>query len=121
MGGAKYRGGPGVLAWALNRLTGIAVLVFLLLHITETTMLGFGPRAYNAALFIYRQAWFKPLEFLLVAAVIYHAGYGILVMILDFWPGSTAVYRRMLWIGAIVYGAVTVPLGAWMMRRLFGF
>ena len=115
-----YRGGPGMLAWALHRISGVAVLLFLFMHILETSMLTFGPEAYNAAFNIYRQAWFKPIEFLLVAAVLYHAGNGILVMIVDVWPASTRVYRRIFWAGAAVYVAVLIPVGFVMMRRLFG-
>ena len=115
-----YRGGPGMLAWALHRITGVAVLLFLFMHVIETSMLGFGPRAYNFTLGIYRQLWFKPIEFLLVAAVLYHAGNGILVMILDFWPASTRYYRRLFWAGAALYVALIIPVGFVMMRRLFG-
>lgn len=116
-----YRGGPGMLAWALHRVSGIAVLLFLFMHILETTMIGFGPDLYNATINIYKQPWFKPIEFLLVAAVIYHAGNGIVVMILDFWPQATKAYRKMVWTGAVIYAAIVIPLGAWMMRSLFGF
>lgn len=116
-----YRGGPGMLAWVLHRITGVAVLLFLFMHILETTMLGFGPDLYNATLSIYKQTWFKPIEFLLVAAVIYHAGNGIIVMLLDFWPNATRVYRTMVWTGAVIYAAIVIPLGAFMMRGLFGF
>lgn len=116
-----YRGGPGMLAWMLHRLTGIGVLLFLFMHILETTALGFGPDAYNAAFSIYRQLWFKPIEFLLVAAVIYHAGNGIIVMLVDFWPRAVRIYRTLVWAGAALYVAIIIPLGAWMMRPLFGF
>lgn len=110
-----------MLAWALHRISGIAVLLFLFMHILETTMIGFGPDLYNSTLNIYKHLWFKPIEFLLVAAVIYHAGNGIIVLILDFWPQATKVYRRMVWAGAVLYVAIVIPLGAWMMRRLFRF
>jgi succinate dehydrogenase / fumarate reductase cytochrome b subunit len=115
-----YRGSPGMLAWALHRITGVAVLLFLLAHIVETSMLALGPDAYNRAISIYKQPWFKPLEFLLVAAVLYHAGNGIMVMILDFWPASTRSYRRMFWIGAGLYAAAMVPVAYLMLGKLLG-
>jgi succinate dehydrogenase / fumarate reductase cytochrome b subunit len=114
-----YRGGPGMLAWALHRITGVAVLVFLLLHILETSMLLYGPEAYNHALALYKQPWFKPLEFLLVAAVVYHAGNGILVMILDLFPRTTRSYRRMFWAGAVLYAVVMLPVAVLMLRPIF--
>ncbi len=114
-----YRGGPGMLAWALHRVTGVAVLLFLLLHIVETSLLLYGPDAYNRAIALYKQPWFKPLEFLLVAAVVYHAGNGILVMILDLFPRATRWYRRMFWVGAALYVGVMVPVAVLMLRPIF--
>lgn len=110
-----------MLAWVLHRVTGVAVLLFLFMHILETTTLGFGPVAYNSAFNIYRQLWFKPFEFLLVAAVLYHAGNGLIVMVLDVWPSATRIHRPLVWGGAIVFAAIIIPLGAWMMRALLRF
>lgn len=109
-----------MLAWALHRITGVAVLLFLLAHIIETSMLTVSPDAYNRAIGLYRQPWFKPLEFLLVAAVLYHAGNGIMVMILDFRPAATRSYRRMFWIGAAVYAALMVPVAYVMLGKAVG-
>ncbi|GBD28189.1 Succinate dehydrogenase 2 membrane subunit SdhC [bacterium HR31] len=114
-----YRGGPGMLAWVLHRITGVAVLVFLLLHIVETSMLLYGPEAYDRALALYKQPWFKPFEFLLVAAVVYHAGNGIVVLILDLFPHATRWYRTLFWVGATAYVVVMVPVAVIMLRPLF--
>lgn len=115
-----YRGHPGMLAWALHRVTGVAVLLFLLMHIIETSLITVGPEAYNRAIELYRQPWFKPLEFLLVAAVIYHAGNGVMVMILDFLPTPSATYRRMFWVGAGLYVAALVPVAYLILGGLVG-
>lgn len=115
-----YRGSPGMLAWMLHRITGVAVLLFLLAHIIETSMLMVSPGAYNRAIGLYRQPWFKPLEFLLVAAVLYHAGNGLMVMILDFWPAATRAYRRMFWIGAGLYIAALIPVAYLILGKLVG-
>jgi succinate dehydrogenase / fumarate reductase cytochrome b subunit len=115
-----YRGHPGMLAWVLHRVTGIAVLVFLLMHIVETSMITVSPQAYNRALDLYRQPWFKPLEFLLVAAVLYHAGNGIMVMILDVFPTPSRTYRRMFWVGAGVYTALLLPVAYFMLGGVVG-
>lgn len=115
-----YRGHPGMLAWALHRITGLAVLLFLFAHIVETSMIMVGPEAYNKAIELYRQPWFKPLEFLLVAAVLFHAGNGIMVMIVDFIPTPSRTYRRMFWIGAGLYTALLVPVAYLMLGGLVG-
>lgn len=115
-----YRSSPGMLAWALHRMTGVAVLIFLFAHIVETSMLTVSPQAYDRAISLYRQPWLKPFEFLLVAAVLYHAGNGLMVMILDFWPAATRVYRRMFWVGAAVYVTLLVPVAYVMLGKLVG-
>jgi succinate dehydrogenase / fumarate reductase cytochrome b subunit len=109
-----------MLAWVLHRITGVAVLVFLLAHIVETSMLTVSPEAYDRAIALYRQPWFKPLEFLLVAAVLYHAGNGLMVMILDAWPAATRAYRRMFWVGAAVYATLLVPVAYLLLGKLVG-
>lgn len=114
-----YRGGPGMLAWALHRITGIAVLLFLLAHIVETSMLLYGPEAFNHTLALFKQPWFKPLEFLLVAAVVYHAGNGVVVLILDLFPYATRRYRTMFWVGAGAYVVLMIPVAVIMLRPLF--
>jgi succinate dehydrogenase / fumarate reductase cytochrome b subunit len=115
-----YRGHPGMFAWILHRLTGIAVLVFLFMHIYETSMILVSPEAYNRAIGLYRQPWFKPLEFLLVAAVLYHAGNGLLVMVLDFLPMPSRAYRRLLWAGAAIYVVALIPVAYLMLGSLVG-
>jgi succinate dehydrogenase / fumarate reductase cytochrome b subunit len=109
-----------MLAWILHRVTGIAVLIFLFMHIYETSLILVGPEAYNKAIAVYRQPWFKPLEFLLVAAVLYHAGNGILIMVLDFLPMPSRTYRTMLWAGAAVYALVLIPVAYLILRGLVG-
>ncbi|MDQ7859243.1 MAG: succinate dehydrogenase, cytochrome b556 subunit [Armatimonadota bacterium] len=115
-----YRGHPGMLAWVLHRITGLAVLLFLFAHIVETSMILVSPEAYNKAIELYRQPWFKPLEFLLVAAVLFHAGNGLMVMIIDFIPTPSRTYRRMFWIGAGVYAVLLVPVAYFMLGGLVG-
>lgn len=108
-----------MLAWVLHRITGVAILLFLFMHIVETAMLMYGPEAYNKAIELYRQPWFKPLEFLLVAAVVYHAGNGVIIMILDLFPRATRWYRRMFWVGAAAYAALMTPVAFLMLRPMF--
>lgn len=115
-----YRGSPGMLAWVLHRITGLAVLLFLFMHIIETSMLMRGPEAYNRALDLYRQPWFKPIEFLLVAAVLYHAGNGLMVMFMEWRPTPSRAYRRMFWVGAGVYAAVLIPVAYFMLGKVVG-
>ena len=45
--GTVYRGGTGQWSWAFHRITGVAVFLFLLAHIVDTALVGFGPDLYN--------------------------------------------------------------------------
>jgi succinate dehydrogenase / fumarate reductase cytochrome b subunit len=102
-----------MLAWAMHRLTGVGVLLFLFMHIYETSLILQDPSVYNHALELYRQWWFKPVEFALVAAVIYHAGNGVLVMLVDLMPNATRWHKKAVSYGAVIFGLVMIPV-AWL-------
>jgi succinate dehydrogenase / fumarate reductase cytochrome b subunit len=107
-----------MLAWALHRITGVGILLFLFTHIVTISTLLYGPEAFDRALDLYRQPWFKPFEFLLVASVVYHAGNGILVMILDLFPRAARSYRKIFWAGAVAYVVVMAPVAVIMLTRM---
>jgi succinate dehydrogenase / fumarate reductase cytochrome b subunit len=106
----RYRISWSQLAWFGHRLSGIGVLVYLIMHVVETSMVLFGPDVYNAAIGIFRNLPARLLEILLMAALVYHSLNGLRVIVLDFWPASTAFYRPMTY-GVIVATALAmVPL-----------
>jgi succinate dehydrogenase / fumarate reductase, cytochrome b subunit len=96
-----YRGGTGMIAWLLHRLTGLGVLVFVFAHVLDTALISWGPGAYNKAIHLYRLTGFRIGEILLVGAVLYHALNGIRITIMDFWPQATVVQKKL-------YGAVVI-------------
>jgi succinate dehydrogenase / fumarate reductase cytochrome b subunit len=49
----RYRGGFGHWTFLLHRLTGLGVLVFLLAHIVDTALLGWGPDVFNRVMAVY--------------------------------------------------------------------
>ena len=50
----RYRISWSQLAWFGHRLSGIGVLIYLIMHVVETSMVLFGPDVYNAAVGIFR-------------------------------------------------------------------
>src|SRR5260221_294947 len=68
-----YQLKEGQIAYILHRVSGVAVILFLFVHLVENFFLLMGPAAYNAAIGIYDHWWFRLGEFGLVAAVVYHA------------------------------------------------
>jgi succinate dehydrogenase cytochrome b subunit len=90
-----YRGGPGMWSWILHRGSGLAVLGFLFLHVLDTSLVMFGPKAYNRMAHFYESALFRPLEVLLMFLVIYHAFNGLRVILVDFWPKGVRYEKRL--------------------------
>jgi succinate dehydrogenase / fumarate reductase, cytochrome b subunit len=114
-----YRGGGGMWAWILHRGSGLAVLGFLFLHVVDTSLVMFGPNAYNTMARIYESTLFRPLEVLLMFLVIYHSFNGLRVIVVDFWargPRYQALLSRGVW--AITL-ALFLPSAYLMLSPLF--
>ena len=109
-----YRSGVGQWSWALHRLTGVGVLLFLFAHILDTALIILGPNLYNKIIGIYRLPLFGLAEIGLFAAVLYHSLNGVRICIIDFWPASTR-YHKQMWGGVmLLFFAVFLPV-AWIM------
>jgi succinate dehydrogenase / fumarate reductase cytochrome b subunit len=105
----RYRGRAGQWAWIFHRLTGLGVLLFVFLHIVDTSLIGWGPRAYNHAIALYRMTGFRIGEILLVGAVLYHALNGIRIIVMDFWPQTTVIQKQLLYGVLVMFVALYVP------------
>ncbi|MEO6295024.1 MAG: succinate dehydrogenase, cytochrome b556 subunit [Candidatus Limnocylindria bacterium] len=111
-----YRVSWAQLAWFGHRASGLGVLLYLFMHIVETSTVLLGPDAYNAAIGIFKNLPARLLEILLMAALVYHALNGLRVIVMDFWPSTTIYYRPLTYgvIGATV--VAMVPLAFIMLR-----
>jgi succinate dehydrogenase / fumarate reductase, cytochrome b subunit len=86
---ARYRGQEGQLSFILHRLTGLGTLLFLAIHILDTSTVYFFPSLYEHAIAIYRSTPFMIGEIILVFSVIYHGINGARIAIFDlFLPGK---------------------------------
>jgi succinate dehydrogenase / fumarate reductase cytochrome b subunit len=92
------------LAWFGHRASGIGVLVYLFMHIVETSMLLFGPEVYDAAVGIFKNLPARLGEVVLMAALVYHALNGLRVIAMDFWPSLTIYYRPL------TYGVIAATI-----------
>lgn len=64
--------------YILHRITGLGILLFLLIHLTMTTVFRIqGQDVWEATMNILHNPWFKFGEYLVVVAVIYHALNGL--------------------------------------------
>ncbi len=106
-----YRVSWAQLAWFGHRASGLGVLLFLFLHIVETSTVLFGPEVYDFTQTFYANLPAKIGEVLLMAALVYHSLNGLRVIVMDFWP-STTIYYRPLAYGVIAATTIAmVPLG----------
>lgn len=109
-----------MLSWILHRVTGVGILLFLVLHIFDIFLLGFGPDVFNELLFIYSAWWARILEVFLLFGVLFHAVNGARIIIQDFSPRLWRYERQMIWAEV----AIVLPLLVWgsyvFLRPLFG-
>ncbi len=73
------RGGVGLFAFALNRLTGLGLVVYLFIHLLVLSLLAQGPNAWNDFVRLARSPWFLVLDIVLIAAILIHGLNGIRV------------------------------------------
>ncbi len=111
-----YRVSWAQLAWFGHRASGLGVLLYLFMHIVETSTLLLGPDVYDAAVGLFRNLPARLGEIVLMAALVYHALNGLRVIAMDFWPSLTVYYRPLTYgvIGATI--VAMVPLSFIMIR-----
>jgi succinate dehydrogenase / fumarate reductase, cytochrome b subunit len=109
-----YKGGIGQWSWALHRLTGVGVGLFLLIHILDTALLMLGPAWYNRIIAVYRMPLFGWMEMGLFAAVLYHALNGIRIIVIDFRMEAVAHYKKLFAVQMVLFCAIFLPV-AWIM------
>ena len=119
-----YRGGQGMWSWALQRITGVAVFFFLLVHVLDIALVRVSPEAFDLVIATYKTPIVNLLEVGLVGAVLYHALNGIRVVLVDFWSKGPRYQKQMLWGVAAVWVIVMIPGTYYMMlhtiEALFG-
>ncbi len=78
-----YRPREGMIAFLLHRISGLAVLLFLSIHIVDTSLVYFFPASYKDAIALYRTPGFMLAEIALMAGVIYHGLNGFRLALFD--------------------------------------
>ena len=106
----RYRIRVGMFAWMLHRLTGLALVGYLVVHIWGLKAIT-NPDAYNALIASYHAPIFKVGEFLLLGAVVYHALNGMRIVLIDF-MGWSPNQQKLFWaLGAVA--AVLFAVGGY--------
>jgi len=119
--GITYRGREGHYAWLLHRVGGLGIMAFLLLHILDIFLVGFGPEVFGKFLILYTWPPFKIAELGLIFGVVYHAFNGVRIILVDFWPNRFSnlrtqrnLFRIVLVLTLIVFiPAAIATVGPW--------
>jgi len=111
-------------SWVAHRITGVAVYLFLLVHVLDTALVRVDANVYDAVIASYKTPIVNLLEVGLVAAVLFHALNGIRVILVDFWSQGPRFQRAMLWVVMAVWFVLMVPGAFFMLRhtvqKMFG-
>ena len=100
----------GMLAFVIQRVTGLGLLFYLFLHVHTIHLLR-DPKSFDAALATFSQPLFKLGEIALLATVILHALNGIRITMVDLGVGLDR-QRQTFWYFAMGVGAVIFIAGA---------
>ncbi|MCL4239211.1 MAG: succinate dehydrogenase, cytochrome b556 subunit [Anaerolineae bacterium] len=117
----RYRGQLGQWSWVLHRVSGLGTVLFLILHVIDTSWAAFYPKDYEQAIREYQSPLFTVGEFLLVACVVYHAFNGLRIILLDYKPAWWAYQRRAATLVFVATLLVLAPTFILMVGHVLDF
>ena len=98
--GFRYRGGGPMWAWILHRVSGLAMVLFVGMHILASfSMQQFAGDLATSINIVYESVYFQIFVFFIV---LYHGLNGLRIIILDTWP-QLLEYQRILGEGWLTY------------------
>ncbi|MCA9958187.1 MAG: succinate dehydrogenase, cytochrome b556 subunit [Anaerolineales bacterium] len=101
----------GSWAFALNRLTGLALTVYLFLHLAILSKLLQGESGWNEFLALARSPLFLLLDIILIFGILFHGLNGIRVALVGMGVGARQ-HRRLFWV-LMVIGTLLLLVSAW--------
>lgn len=115
-----YKGQSGMWSWLLHRIAGLGILLFLLVHIVDISLLNFGPDVYNEGIAFFGVGIIRVISLALIAAVLYHSFNGIRIMLVDFWPKGAKYQGVMFAIVMVVTIICFLPMAWYVIAPMFG-
>ena len=113
----RYRWHLGYVAWLLNRITGIAITCYLVIHIWVIHHLTKGPESFDQVMGFVQQPLFKLGEIGLLGIILYHAANGVRCLFIEWGGGARYQKKLFLWVMAVgvilfIFGAYPILLSA---------
>lgn len=107
-----YRGREGQWAFLLHRLSGLAILAYLLLHVFSIGSFILGEKFYMTIHHTYDLWPFRVGLIFVTAGVVYHSFNGLRIIVMDF-TGAGVAYQRQMWYGVMAITVLATLYAAW--------
>lgn len=108
-----YRGREGQWAFYLHRLSGLAILAYLLIHVISIGSLIFGEEVYMVIHERYDFWVFRVGLIFITAGVLYHSLNGLRIVLMDF-TGRGVAIQRQLWYLVLILSLLGTAYAAWI-------
>ena len=105
-------------AWFLQRLTGVALVGYLFLHILVISTVQAGQDAFDSVLIVLQKPFFVVLDLFLIAAVVYHALNGVRVLLFDLGIGLKQ-QAGLFWVCIVLTTILTLVAGYFSLPLIF--
>ena len=104
--GLRYKGRQGMLNWALHRITGLGILLFVGTHVV-VSFFGqqFGTDAAFAINTVY-ESW--PFQIFVYFSVLFHALNGTRLALMDLFPALIRFQKELIWLQWTIFVPVYV-------------
>lgn len=105
----SYKKDSGSWAWILHRITGIALIAYLFLHVYSLSPLTQGEAAFNAKMQQFATPLYMLIEWFLFAFVLFHSLNGIRIVMVDWAEGARyhkQLYRLSWILGILLFLAM---------------
>lgn len=99
-----YKKESGSWAWIYHRISGIALIGYLFLHIYSVSPLAQGRAAFDHKMASFSSPLFMFLEWLLFAFVLFHSLNGVRIVLVDWSDGSK--YHKQLYAYSVIIGII---------------
>ena len=119
MKNTAYRGRSGQWAFFAHRTTGFLVLMFLLLHIVDVSLINISPRLYDEVHELYGNVLLRLFEVGLLGALLFHSLNGLRIIAYDFFPGVIRHQKEMLTVVLFLTALLTLVGGYVIMEPFF--
>jgi succinate dehydrogenase / fumarate reductase cytochrome b subunit len=103
----------GMWAYALNRITGIGLVIYLYMHLFVLSQLLRGPTAWDSFVALARSPYFLALDVILLAGILIHGLNGLRIALTGFGIGvgaQRALFTMLMVISAIALWVATLKI-----------